>query len=294
MTSETAPPAAPARAAPTEAVAAANANAADGVVVRRVETPQEYQACVAIERETWGADFREYVPATILMVAQKLGGVVAGAFAADGAMLGFVFGMAGVIDGRPVHWSDMLAVRPEARGAHVGERLKRYQRVLARTAGAEAMYWTFDPLIARNAHLNLARLGARVVEYVPNMYGDDTGSPLHGGLPTDRLVARWNLAPDDGASGDGASHVPAPPARPAPVVNSIAADGTPTGIATLPDDPLVRITVPHDFHDLPPALRAAWRVTVRDAFLACFRRGYQVTAFRRAMDDALPYYELSQ
>lgn len=233
-----------------------------------METLAEYHACVAIERETWGADFSECVPATILMVAQKLGGVVAGAFAADGTMLGFVFGMAGVIDGRPAHWSDMLAVRPGARGARVGERLKHYQRELARAAGAEAMYWTFDPLVARNAHLNLTRLGARVVEYVPNMYGDGTSSPLHGGLPTDRLVARWDLARDGGAGG-----VPA---------------------AASPDASVVRIAVPHDFHDLPTEARAHWRATVRETFLAHLRRGYQVTAFRRADGDALPYYELQR
>ncbi len=269
MTSETASPAPPVRAAPTPdgaAAAAPTAGAASGIVVRRVETLAEYQACVAIERETWGADFRECVPTTILMVAQKLGGVVAGAFAADGAMLGFVFGMAGVMDGRPVHWSDMLAVRDGARGARVGERLKHYQRELARAAGAEAMYWTFDPLVARNAHLNLARLGARVVDYVPNMYGDDTGSPLHGGLPTDRLIARWDLR-----SGDGVA-----------------------GAAATAGGPTVRIEVPHDFQALPPERRAAWRATVREAFCDHLQRGYRVTAFRRAPDDALPYYELAR
>ncbi len=261
MTSETASLAPPARAAA----------APDGVVVRRVETLAEYQECVAVERETWGADFREYVPATILMVSQKLGGVVAGAFARDGAMLGFVFGMAGVMDGRPVHWSDMLAVRDGARGARIGERLKHYQRELARAAGAEAMYWTFDPLVARNAHLNLARLGARVVDYVPNMYGDDTGSPLHGGVPTDRLIARWDLGSDSGTPVDGVAGAPA-----------------------MSDGSTARIEVPRDFHALPAERRAAWRTTVRDAFLDHWRRGYRVTAFRRAPDDALPYYELAR
>lgn len=278
MTSETASPAPPVRADPAldgsvtaAAHAFSTAGAADGVVVRRVETLAEYQDCVAIERETWGADFREYVPATILMVSQKLGGVVAGAFARDGAILGFVFGMAGVMDGRPVHWSDMLAVRDRARGARIGERLKHYQRELARAAGAEAMYWTFDPLVARNAHLNLARLGARVVDYVPNMYGDDTGSPLHGGLPTDRLIARWDLRLDGRASVDGVAGAPA-----------------------TPDGPTVRIEVPRDFQALPPERRALWRTTVREAFLDHLQRGYRVTGFRRAPDDALPYYELAR
>ena len=56
--------------------------------------------CVALQELTWGAGFTEKVPAAMLLVAQKLGGVVAGAFTDDGTMLGFVFGVTGVKDGR--------------------------------------------------------------------------------------------------------------------------------------------------------------------------------------------------
>src|SRR5438067_3815899 len=178
--------------------ASADAVGADGITVRRVATLAEYQTCVAIQEETWGQGFRELVPTAILMVAQKLGGVCAAAFDAHDRMLGFVFGITGLKDGALVHWSDLLAVRPEARGAHLGERLKRYQRELVLAVGVHTMYWTFDPLVARNAHLNLVRLGARAAEYVPNMYGDRTGSPLHGALATDRFVAEWDLVAPNG------------------------------------------------------------------------------------------------
>src|SRR5687767_15561041 len=93
----------------------------DGITLRRVSGLREYQECLAIQEETWGSGFREIVPPVILMVAQKLGGVCAGAFAPGGRMLGFVFGMTGPRDGRLVHWSDMLAVRAEARGGHIGQ-----------------------------------------------------------------------------------------------------------------------------------------------------------------------------
>ena len=76
-------------------------------------------------------------------------------------MLGFVFGMTGVQDGRLVHWSDLLAVRPEARDRGLGRRLKLYQRSLVAELGVTRMLWTYDPLVARNAHLNLNALGAR-------------------------------------------------------------------------------------------------------------------------------------
>ena len=258
--------------------------APDGITLRRVETFAEYQECLAIQEETWGAGFRELVPVGILMVSQKLGGVCAAAFAPDGRMLGFVFGITGVMNGAVVHWSDLLAVRAEARGAGLGERLKHFQRGLARAVGAETMYWTFDPLVARNAQLNLVRLGARVTEYVPNMYGESTGSPLHGGLATDRLIVAWNLTCPT-------SPVPAP-RRTGVLLNPVAPDGAPV-LAGLPDAAVVHIAVPHDVESLAHEHRAAWRAVTREAFLAYLARGYEVDGFHRGERGELPHYELS-
>ena len=254
-----------------------------GIAVRRVETLAEYQQCVAIQEETWGTGFRELVPPTILLVAQKLGGVCAGAFAADGRMLGFVFGMTGLRDGKLAHWSDMLAVRPEARGANLGEHLKNYQRELVRAVGIETMYWTFDPLVARNAHLNLNRLGTSVVEYVPDMYGTSTGSPLHGSLPTDRFVVAWDM------TRDGASR--SEPSRPGVLVNPLL-NGVPS-VDGCPDAPVVRIAVPRDADAEPSERRAIWRTVTRTALTHYLARGYDVVGFRRGSAIELPYYELA-
>jgi predicted GNAT superfamily acetyltransferase len=256
----------------------------DEITIRRVETLAEYHECVAIQKETWGTGFRELVVPTILLVAQKLGGVCAGAFTPNGRMLGFVFGMTGVRDGKLVHWSDLLAVRPEARGAHLGERLKRYQRDLVLAIGVETMQWTFDPLVARNAHLNLTRLGARAVEYVPDMYGSDTGSPMHGRLPTDRVVVAWDLTRSPGAEPR--------PARSGLLVNPVAANGLPT-LNGLLDAPVVRIAVPRDLESEPNDRRAVWREVTREAFASYLARGYEVVGFRRGEGDELPSYELS-
>ncbi len=222
--------------------------------------------CVALQELTWGAGFTEKVPAAMLLVAQKLGGVAAGAFDDDGVMQGFVFGVTGLRDGRLVHWSDMLAVRPEAQGTHLGERLKEYQRDHCRTLGIEQMYWTFDPLVARNAHLNLNRMGARVDEYVVAMYGEGTNSPLQGDMPTDRFVITWAIDPACvaeplGAIPDGAR----------------SADGP-----TLPDAPRVTVRVPRDITALAAAdLGAArqWRASTRRAFTHYLPRGYHVRGF---------------
>src|SRR5439155_18272081 len=147
-------------------------------------------ACVALQRETWGETFSDVVPASILKVSQRIGGVEAGAFDDGGNLLGFVYGLTGVERGRIVHWSDMLAVRREARNLGLGRRLKEHQRQVVRDLGGVVIYWTFDPLISRNAHLNFNRLGVRLAEYVEDMYGT-TDSVLHGGMPTDRLVVAW-------------------------------------------------------------------------------------------------------
>lgn len=256
------------------------------LVLRRTESLAEYEECVAIQDETWGAGFSERVPASVLLVAQKIGGVVAGAFGPDQRMLGFVFGITGVEQGALVHWSHMLAVRPEARGMGIGERLKRHQRELLRALGVATMRWTFDPLVARNAHLNLVRLGARVAAYVPNMYGADTGSPLHGPGDTDRIVASWDLTAADGVPG-----LPAPAAR-APVVNAPAADGIPA-LVPAAGERAVRIVVPRDVQAVAPESRAAWRATTREAFLTYLGRGYVVSGFHRGAGDELPCYELA-
>src|ERR1022692_420960 len=78
------------------------------VTIRRIETWSEYRACVALQQEVWGVDFADLVPAAILKVSQRIGGVTAGAFEPDGRLIGFVFGITGVEHGRLVHWSDML------------------------------------------------------------------------------------------------------------------------------------------------------------------------------------------
>ncbi len=256
----------------------------DGITLRRASGLREYQECLAIQEETWGTGFREIVPPVILMVAQKLGGVCAGAFAPDGRMLGFVFGMTGPRNGRLVHWSDMLAVRADARGGHIGQRLKLYQRDLVRAVGVDTMHWTFDPLVARNAHLNLTRLGARALEYVPDMYGTNTGSPIHGALPTDRVIVAWDLTrPPDPVERTS---------RPGLLVNPPAADGLPS-LNGLLDASVVRIAIPRDLEAESSERLAVWRQVTRAAFESYLGRGYEVVGFGRGQGDELPSYELS-
>lgn len=270
-----------------------------GIRLRPLETPSDFDACLALQEATWGAGFREAVPAAILKVVQRLGGVAAGAFDADGSLLGFVFGMTGVERGRLVHWSDMLAVRGDVQNRGIGRLLKEHQRDIVRALGVERMYWTFDPLVARNAHLNLTRLGARVVEYVPDMYGTGTGSSLHEGIGTDRLVVVWPLgdrsAEDRDARGDAWS---TSPSLPGPVLNPGSAEWQsvdPARFGTVL--PLgVRIEIPDDIRAVQqgsPSLAAHWRKTTRRAFQWALANDYVVDRFVRDPVDARACYLLT-
>src|SRR5690348_914527 len=107
---------------------------ASPMVIRTLASEDDLRACVALQKLTWGADYDEFVPPSILTVTQKIGGVAAGAFDEDGTMLGFVFGLPGVRGGQIIHWSDMLAVREDARDRGVGQRLKEFQRAAARAS----------------------------------------------------------------------------------------------------------------------------------------------------------------
>ncbi|HJU72682.1 MAG TPA: hypothetical protein VJ717_02975 [Gemmatimonadaceae bacterium] len=260
----------------------------DGIVIRDCATLEEYLECVEIQELTWGRGFSERVPAAILRVSQRVGGITAGAFDARGRMLGFVFGMTGVQDHELVHWSDMLAVRPEARGRGLGERLKQYQRQRVCALGVRRMLWTFDPLVSRNAHFNINRLGAIPIEYAENMYGT-TRSELHGALPTDRFIVSWDCVDSprrrdgDAARFDGQ------------LLNPVS-NGTPS-LASLNDARRVRVQIPVDVQPIiqnHPALATRWREVTRKLFSDSLAAGYRVTDFVRANGDELPYYVLTQ
>ena len=156
-----------------------------------------------LQELTWGRGFADRIPASLLLITQKTGGIAAGAFEPDGSLAGFVLGFTGIRHGQPAHWSHMLAVRPDVRDRGIGRALKQYQREQLVAAGVAVMYWTFDPLVARNAHLNLTELGALVEEYVPDLYGPGDDSPLDRGMGTDRLILRWEIAEAAGETDRG-------------------------------------------------------------------------------------------
>jgi predicted GNAT superfamily acetyltransferase len=161
------------------------------VEVRCCHELDEFRACMEVERTVWGPSDLG-VPLPIYVVAAETGGQVLGAFA-ESRVIGFTLALPGVRDGEPYLHSHMTAVLPEWRGRHIGLELKLLQRREGLERGIRLIEWTFDPLEVKNARFNLVRLGAIARRYIPNCYGI-TASPLHAGLPTDRLMAEWQLA----------------------------------------------------------------------------------------------------
>lgn len=264
------------------------ATAREGVVLRPLTSLSDFRACAELQLEIWGEPFDGAVSASLLQVATYVGGLAIGAFQGD-ELVGFVFGLTGVDGGQTIHWSHVLGVRTSHRNSGIGRQLKEFQRAELARRHIAAMYWTFDPLIAKNAHLNLNLLGARVVRYAPDMYGH-TASPLHHGLATDRLVVvcdttappRPNLAS-------------APVARDLPLLTPFPqADDQLVQLEhahRLP--PQVGLEVPVDFPAVlanTPERAAAWHATARRHFQWALGNGYVLTALRRDATGTRAFY----
>ncbi len=161
------------------------------ITVRPCLSVAEYDKLTDLEQRIWRTTERDATPGHIALIAAKTGGQVLGAFAGD-EMIGFSLAFVAQRDGRTYLHSHEVGVLEEWQNAGVGFQLKLAQRADALARGFDLIEWTFDPFALRNAWFNVMKLGATMRRYVPNLYGV-TPSPLHGGLPTDRLVAEWQM-----------------------------------------------------------------------------------------------------
>ena len=230
---------------------------------------RDFEQCVDVQLAVWGYSDGDLIPKRVFIVAVKIGGQVIGAF--DGEKLvGFAMSLPGVRDGKPYLHSHMLAVLPDHRNGGLGRRMKLAQRDDALRRGFDRMEWTFDPLEIKNAHLNIARLGAIVRRYMPDFYGPSS-SPLQGSLPTDRLVAEWWLRSERvkrvlGEIGTGNPPIPAENGGKA--VERIA---VPAAVYEWKRNPEQR--------SLALSLQASNRLALQDAFA----RGLAVTGYERSL-----------
>src|SRR5215218_11391710 len=169
------------------------------IIVRDCTTMEEYDRCIELQREAFGLPDLELSPRRHLIVSRRAGGWTLGAFAGD-RMVGFVHHLAAVRGNEIFGYSHVMAVAKDYQNKGVGARLKWAQRQRALSEGRKLIKWTWDPMLARNAHFNLNRLGVTVDTYAENFYGIDysADSSIKEGLrlPSDRLFATWNIDSD--------------------------------------------------------------------------------------------------
>lgn len=265
----------------------------------RIEVAHDIEACrrtVPIQEEVWSGDVA--VPPQLLLAVAHNGGFVAlGYVEGDDAPAGFVFGFLGIYDFHFRHHSHMLAVRERHRRSGLAVKLKEAQRDHCLDQGIDTVAWTMDPLEARNAHFNFAKLGTFARTYGRDWYGD-MPDRLNAGLPSDRLYIEWRIATDhadrrlrgadeipslEGAEGEGVRWL-------------LAATGDAPGPAgPLGGDSHLLVAIPSDFQaikarDRDLALR--WRHAVREALEPAFAAGYAAVEFLRSADRARGAYLL--
>lgn len=272
-------------------------------LIRPLTTLDDCRLVVALEKEIWGyTDAEDVVPAPILIVTIKRGGILLGSFDEAGVMNGFVYSIPGLKNGRPMQWSHMLGVTAAARSANLGTRLKLAQREATRAMGLDLIEWTYDPLQAMNAHVNFAKLGVVVEEYEENIYGESS-SVLHRGSPTDRFVAEWHLnAPHvEGRTGERAGPLMRDASVvSAPVVNPSRQAGE--WLAPVPGRPdldarRVLVEIPVGFTEMQaqaPDLAIDWRMATRRIFQAYFARGYRAVDFFLSRESGRGHYLLAR
>ncbi len=160
------------------------------IEVRPLTEHEQFREAVQLQQQIWGFTDIELLPVRLFVVATKVGGQAFGGYDGD-RMVAFCLAIPGLKPGGGYYLhSHMLGVATEYRDQGLGRMLKLEQYKDAVARGIQLIEWTFDPLEIKNAWFNVERLGAIVRRYLPNQYGTTT-SHLHGGLPTDRLVAEW-------------------------------------------------------------------------------------------------------
>jgi predicted GNAT superfamily acetyltransferase len=264
--------------------AAEAAARASGVVVRELADIRQLTEVVGLLATIWGRPANPPMTIELLRAFTKAGNYVAGAFD-DGRLLGACVGFFHDPADRALH-SHIAGVSPEAAGRKVGFALKLHQRAWTLRRGVSEIAWTFDPLVARNAYFNLAKLTARVEEYLPDFYGPMSDA-INGDEDSDRLLVRWRLR-DPGvalaSAGDRAGVVAEKEiAAGAVVALTTAGDGGPLTGAL--DGRTSLVAVPPDIEKLratDPALARRWRVAVREALTGLAARGGRIDGFDRA------------
>jgi predicted GNAT superfamily acetyltransferase len=270
--------------------------------IKILEQAEEMLAVEELQRLVWPGSETEILPGHFMLASVHAGGLLLGAFI-DERLVGFAYSFLAVEPGsrgeepdrlRLKHHSHMLAVHPDYRSHGLGFALKRAQWQMVRRQGIGHITWTYDPLLSRNAWLNITRLGAVCSRYLENYYGE-MNDELNAGLPSDRFEVDWwlnskrvNLRLSRKRRGtlDLAHFLSAEtsivnPSRvgehgwPEPPEEA----NLPNGIE-LPN--IILVEIPADINGLKaaqPQTALRWRHTTRSILQEVFQQGYLVTDF---------------
>ena len=237
----------------------------DEITVRECTTIEEFDGCVYLQREAFGLPDLELSPRRHLIVSRAAGGWTLGAFAAE-RMVGFVHHLAAVPANNEIFgYSHVMAVAKDYQNKGVGARLKWAQRERALGEGRKLIKWTWDPMMSRNAHFNLNRLGAIVDTYSDNFYGMDYNLDQAIGLPSDRLFATWHI--------DSARV-------------SALASGSPVAIDA---EPLAKVSIPSEWTALvkqDPQRARDEQTRARAEFKRAFEQGLVCAGFERGAEQS--------
>lgn len=274
-------------------------------IIRILESPEDMTSVEELQRAVWPGSETDVVPAHMLITAMHNGGLVIGAFLED-RIIGFVFGFPGlefIPDGpRPKHCSHMMGIHPDHRDSGIGFALKRAQWQMVRHQGLDHITWTYDPLLSRNAYLNIAKLGAVCNTYRRSEYGEMRDG-LNAGLPSDRFQVDWWVN-----TRRVERRLSKRPRRPLKLDNFAKADLRPlyslqSQSGNWPRPPehfsplegkLALAEIPSDFSALKDAdfpLARDWRFFSREVFETAFAAGFIVTDF--VYDQSRSFYVLA-
>jgi predicted GNAT superfamily acetyltransferase len=262
--------------------------------IRDIHGADELRACQDLQRRAWGITEDGYVlPVALMAGAQKVGGLILGAFDASQVLRGFAFAFLGRLDTRQILYSQLTGVHPAHQNEGIGRLLKFEQRRRAREMGLEAVVWAFDPLQASNAAFNLGVLGATCRSYEVDLYGSRSDA-LNAGLDTDRLLAEWSTSAEPAGQ-------TTPPADAVDLIEATASHGglfKPTRVSQIPADAEhVQLEIPQSIAALkahaPAGDARAWQHAVREAFQTAFGAGFVAVGFSR-VDPSRPRYLLER
>lgn len=216
--------------------------------------PEHFDEAVDLQRTIWGYGDIDLESRAMLVIASRFTGQLLGAFD-EGRLIGIALAFFTAPGLLRLH-SHRVGVLADYENQGIGTMLKLAQREDALRRCIKVIQWTFDPMLSRNAYFNIEKLGGIARRYIPNLYGI-TSSPLHGGLPTDRLLIEWDLD--------------------SPHVAQVLSGNKPAPLAEV-----VRIAVPIVSQHKDPELQ----LKLRNQLVEKLGSGYAITGFEKSFEGA--------